>query len=603
MNLKIDGIKRNLHMLIAVCFTLIILFYILIRAFNTEFISDETAAYWYFVYRGWFWGDQVVWDAANHPLNSFIGYHLYNLFGDIPGILRIGSLISFLFYAFASYKFTSLLNRRSLQILSFIALTSIPYMLEYFAYFRGYGLSMGFFLCGVWNLYLYAKEQKIIQVILAYLFVFIAFAANLNILNSVILIIIGVAVIHLTHWKKIDWKHHVLVILGTLFLARICWPLIAFALKLKEVGSLYYSSLDGIWDMTGKSLSRYILFTDNNLLMYFFILIFLIFLLNLWQDFRKLGWKGFMQQSNTWVALLFFGNLVAVLLMALLLKINYPEDRTGMHFVPLFFLMLFQVMQRLRYSEWLLLGFPLSLSLNLSIHSSVFIPEERMTNAFYRTVKKQLKPDDVVSIYRTMFANWHYQESHQDGLIHFPHTSMRQGNEADVFIARSGVQAIDSLSNPFLESGYIVIAKDPMNDHVAYRRIKKHKEHLFYEKIREDAQATDGEFIDLISKDSLFTDQEDVRLLLDFHLKIDLIRQSTDVVVVTTDSTGAVVRYLPMVLELNFQSKKLDKQLKFAVMLDNLQPNEKNLKIYLWNRKPGVKHTVSKVHVKAFNLN
>lgn len=129
---------KNSRFLCSIVLIVFVLGYLLIRAFHTEFISDETASYWYFVYRGWFWGDQVVWDAANHPLNSYIGHHLYNQFGDAPGILRIGSIISFLFYAYATYQFTGLLQRKSLQILGFIALNTIPYLLEYFAYLRGY---------------------------------------------------------------------------------------------------------------------------------------------------------------------------------------------------------------------------------------------------------------------------------------------------------------------------------------------------------------------------------------------------------------------------------------------------------------------------------
>lgn len=384
--------SKNIRPISAVFCTSLILVYLFIRAFNTEFISDETASYWYFVYRGWFWGDQVVWDAANHPLNSFIGHHLYNQFGDVPGILRIGSIISYLFYAFASYRFTSLLNRKSLQILAFIALNSMPYLLEYFAYFRGYGLSMGFFLCGVWYLYRYANEQKLIHVAVSYLLMFIAMAANLNILNSLILTVMGVALIHITNWKKISWKKHALVILGTIFLARITWPLIAFALKLKESGALYYSTLDGIWDMTGKSLSRYILFTDHDILMYLFLLLILLSLLLLWRKYQTDAWRGFLHDSNTWISFFFFGNLAAVLLMAFLMHVNYPEDRTGMHFVPLFLLLVFKLMERVKHSEWILLGFPLSLVMHLSIHSSVFTPEERITRSFYQKVKSELGP-------------------------------------------------------------------------------------------------------------------------------------------------------------------------------------------------------------------
>ncbi len=589
---------KNSRFLCSIVLIVFVLGYLLIRAFHTEFISDETASYWYFVYRGWFWGDQVVWDAANHPLNSFIGHHLYNQFGDVPGILRIGSIISFLFYAYATYQFTGLLQRKSLQILGFIALNTIPYLLEYFAYLRGYGLSMGFFMCSVWFLYRYAKDQKLIHLIASYVFVFVATAANLNILNSTILTVIGVSIIHLTHWKKINWKQHIIVFLGTLFLARITWPLVAFALKLKESGALYYSTLDGIWDMTGKSLSRYILFTDHDVLMYLFLILILLMIYFLWKVFKSEGWKRFTQDAYTWLAFLFFGNLTAVLLMAFFMKVNYPEDRTGMHFVPLFLLLVFQLMQRLKYSEYLLLGFPLSLLLHLSVHSSVFTPEERITNDFYRKVKKELGPNDVLSVYKTMFANWHYLDSHQNGLIHVPHTSMRQGNEADVFIARSDIQSVDSLQNPFLSSEYRVIAKNPTNDHVAYKRVNKRQETLFFQK---DCSLlkSQNEFMELLNEPHFFTNQEDVKLKFKFHLTVSEIRQSTDFVVMTMDKNGTMLRYVPLVLELAFQSKKLDKTLQFAVMLDNLKPEETGLKIYLWNRKPGISHTVRQFHLEA----
>ncbi|MCC6702961.1 MAG: hypothetical protein IT221_15625 [Fluviicola sp.] len=590
--------SRNIRFITALSFTAIILLYLLIRAFNTEFISDETAAYWYYVYRGWFWGDQVVWDAANHPLNSFIGYHLYNQVGDVPGILRMGSIVSFLLYAFAIYQFTGLLNRKRLQIFAFIALLSIPYMLEYFAYLRGYGLSMGFYMCSLWFLYRYANTFKLLHLVLTYVFSFIALSANLTLLNSLILIISAVGLIHLSHFKTLKWWQHAAFIFGTLILARITWPLIAFALKLKASGALYYSSLDGIWDMTGKSLSKYIFFTDNDLLMFGFLLVFILVLFQLWKAFSNNGWKSFLKMSNTWIAYLFFGNLVAVLLMAFLMKVNYPEDRTGMYFVPLFFLLVFHLMQKVKQSDWLLLAFPISLVLHLSIHSSVFTPEERLTTAFYQNVKAKLEPGDVVSIYKTMFANWHYQESHQNKMVHFPHTSMRQGNEADVFLTRGEVQKIDTLRNPWIND-YVLIAHEPNSDHFAYKRKYKRKEQLLFQKDSSLLQGN-GEFLELLNQPAIFSKAgSDVKLKFQFFLRIDEIRQSTDFVVVTLDEKGQIVRYLPMALELNYQSKALSKQFDFSVMLDNLTPDEKGIKVYLWSRKIGVQHLVKQLHIKV----
>lgn len=588
--------SRNIRFISALFFTGIILLYLLLRAFNTEFISDETAAYWYYAYRGWFWGDQVVWDAANHPLNSFLGYHLYNQVGDVPGILRIGSIVSFLFYAFAIYQFTGLLQRKRLQLFSFIALLSIPYMLEYFAYLRGYGLSMGFFMTCLWFLYRYANSFKLLHLVFTYVFAFIALSANLTLLNSLILIISAVGLIHLTHFKQLKWWQHGAFILGTLILARITWPLIAFALKLKASGALYYSSLDGIWDMTGKSLSRYIFFTDHDFLMYAFIALFLFLGFRLWKEYSTNGWKVFLKSSNTWIAFLFFGNLIAVLLMAVLLKVNYPEDRTGMYFVPLFFLLVFHLLQKIKLTDWLLLAFPLSLVLHLSLHSSVFTPEERITKAFYQKVKAQLAPGDVVSLYKTMFANWHYQESHQRKMVHFPHTSMRQGNEADVFVTRGHVQQIDTLRNPWINE-YELFAHEPNSDHFAYKRKYKRAEKVILQKDSTFINGN-GEFIEFLNEPTMLSKVGiDIKLKLKFFLAISEIRQSTDLVVVTIDKNGQIVRYMPMALELNYQSKRLANSFDFSVMLDNIEQQEKGIKVYLWNRKAGIQHTVKNLHI------
>lgn len=590
--------RWNWRLITAVLFATFVLTYLTIRAFYTEFLSDETATYWYFIIRGAFWGDNVVWDAANHPLNSFLGYHLYNRFGDVPGILRVGSLISYVFYAVATYQFTGLFQRKSVQIIGFLTLNGIPYMLEYFAYSRGYGLSMGFFMLGLWMLIRYAQSLKLVHVILAYVLVFIALAANLTLMNSMILVVLGVAIIHLTSWKKITYLQHGLVVLGTLFLARICWPLVAFAMQLKKSGALYYSNLDGIWDQTGKSLSRYILFTDHDGLMFVLLLLLVVFVVQLW-FLLKNGWKSFLQVQQTWVAYLFFGNFVAVLVMAFVMKVHYPEDRTGMYFIPLFFLLVFFIVDRIRYSEYAFLFFPISLLTHLSIHSSVFTPEERMTTAFYNKVKSQLSEDDVVTLYKTMFANWQYHESHQSNGVHFPHVSMRNGDEADVFVTRRGVQALAELRNKYL-GRYRLIAEDPMNDQVAYRRIHPRKEKLFFELDSAMVQGS-GDFIELVNLPNCFHGVEDVRLKFNFFASIPELRQSTDFVVITTDKNGQFVRSQTMVFELNHQSKPVNGNYAFSVMLDNLQPNEVGMKAYFWNRHPGVKHVAKSIQMKMYS--
>jgi hypothetical protein len=81
---------------------------------------------------------------------------------------------------------------------------------------------------------------------------------------------------------------------------------------------------------------------------------------------------------------------------------------------------------------------------------------------------------------------------------------------------------------------------------------------------------------------------------------IDQMRQSTDFVVVTLDEKGQIVRYLPMALELNYQSKRLDQDFNFSVLIDNVEKQEKGIKVYLWNRKTGIKHQLNALNIDVF---
>jgi len=107
-------------------------------------LHDEIATYYFYFYHGDFIGKTIQWDANNHLLNSIIGSVLYKMFGDNFTILRLPNLLSFILFFVGSYKLTLSLKTPFLKLTGLLALTCIPFVLDYFAYARGYGMSMGF---------------------------------------------------------------------------------------------------------------------------------------------------------------------------------------------------------------------------------------------------------------------------------------------------------------------------------------------------------------------------------------------------------------------------------------------------------------------------
>ena len=391
--------------------TLLIACYLLLRAAFTEFIVDEAVSYHYYAYKGRFYGEHMHWDAANHPLNSLLGNLMFKVFGDLYLTLRIFSVLSFLLYAWSAYQLCKGFSRKSLVYLSFVSFLSIPYLLEYFAYFRGYGLSMGPYLASIYFIIQFFKDKKVKYLGYCYLFLIIALAANLTLINSVVLMLFGAIVFQVKGYKLFDSKaHRFLIIINSIMLIGAL-PFVRFAFELKERGCLYYAGLDGFWDTTAVSLIQLVFFKWHNHLMY----VFIGFLLVLgYVSLKKWIAIGFIQ----WIKLdwnvyfyLFLGNFVAAVLLAELLAVNYPRDRTGMYFIPLFLLLLFHVLERIKWSEYLLVYFPVSLLFNLSIHGAVHTPEERLTSAFFEKVNNLIKPNYTLGGFSTLAPNWEFLSS------------------------------------------------------------------------------------------------------------------------------------------------------------------------------------------------
>jgi hypothetical protein len=585
----------------AIVFTIVITIYLLLRAFFNEFLADETASYWYFAYKGNFYGKNIVLDAANHPLNSLLSHFSYLVFGDIKGLIRIWSVLSYLLYAYFSYQICLQYKRKYLQYLAFVALNSIPYMLEYFAYTRGYGLSMGFFMGSLYWLVRFSKYPDIKSLIYCYIFGLLGFSANLTLLSTLLLTFSFAFFIQLAFWKNIQQKTNIrLIILHVLLIISIV-PFVQFSFRLKEAGALYYSSLDGLWDMTGKSLSQYVLFYDKTPLMYVFIFIFLLFVYFLCRLLIQNGWRKFIQLDNTIVAFLFFGNLCLSLLLALLLKINYPSDRTGMYLIPLFLILLFYILEKVRYSEWLLLFFPLSLVFHLSIHTSIFSPDDRLSQHYFDAVYKNIQKDDAIVIYKTMFANWLYMSSHKKHKYSIGQVHMEKTKYADIFLTKVDRQEDTLFRNPNLNL-YKLIAKDEDANMLAYRRIHPAKRTLVFKKEIKYA-AINSEFFELLNDSQLksITVAKNLIVSVKGHLKLQK-GNGTDLVLTTSDINDNLVRYLTNVFELSYQNQAMDDDFQINFLLEHIKTEEVKLKIYFWNKEKNFWQYMKNAEVKIFEI-
>lgn len=555
--------------------------YLLLRIIFNETLHDEVATYIFFFYHGNYIGDEIVWDANNHLLNSFIGNILYQFVGDNIPVLRLPNLLAFVAYFFGTIQLTKFFKTTLLKSTALIALNSIPFIMEYFGNARGYGISLGFFVWALVHLHRYFDARNIKSLFFTYLFLLLAVSANLTFVNSSLLIMAAVIIAPFINSTKRtitvrrkEWGLH------ALFLITLA-PFVAFGMALRHAGALYYGSLDGLWEVTGKTLSQYVLFFHEDWLQYIYLLVFLGLIILVIFKLKSIHKNEWFQSKYLIYAYLFFGNLLGILVLAHLMEVNYPEDRTGMYLVILFLLMIFHIFEGYAFGKWLqisLLFFPFTMFTHLSLHTSVFSPDDRMNNEFFAKVKAEIEPEHSIMIYRIMNWNWPYHESHEEkkssvGLFYNENTTL-----TDIIVTKTTM-----LTNPLISELYDTIAVHEPSTYIAFKR----KQPLL--KITIDStdfisESTTGEYLNLgtISCDSL--EGKDVQFSIEGHLKTTELKNKIVLVLETKTPENTTERYLYYPIETIYQGQLIDDDFLHHFVLEDIQEDEKEIKVYLWNR-------------------
>lgn len=389
-----------------------LLTYLLLRAFLVEPLHDEVATFYHFIEFGTIWGDDTIVDANNHLLNSYLSRGCYLLFGDHFWALRLPNIFGFILFFWAVVKLTKYLPSNLIKYIFVISCTCIPYVLDYFAYTRGYGLSMGFLLASVYSFLNVNEHYKFSRMFLLAIFVICGIYANLNLMITGILIFgyIGIKQIILLVSDK-NYKQFIgFVLIGIATIIALL-PALDFAMHLKEVGALYYGNKDGLWLTTGVTLSQNILFSTATFIKYALIILLLLFIAHLLYTILSKGVKAFFEAPSTlWIGLL-IGNLLAIETMRWLLDTNYPEDRVGMHLIFLFIGAAIFTFQNYRVLTWvsvIFLIFPIVGWKHFNLTTSVFTPDERMEKKEYELYTQNMNKDKSAAIYTTQKLTYAY---------------------------------------------------------------------------------------------------------------------------------------------------------------------------------------------------
>lgn len=562
---------------IAITTFLFVFCYLLLRAYFTEPLHDEIATFYFYIYHADFLENDLFTDANNHLLNSILGFGINRYIGESFFLFRLPNLLSFPIYFLACYGILNLLKIGWQKIVGIVSLSTIPFILEYFAYSRGYGIGIAFFMGAIYYLLNYLKKGTNKLLLLMFCCLWIAIFANLIFVN-ITAVIVAYLIVHAisNRINRIGFS-----ILTVFFLVALA-PFVYLALRLKASGALYYGTLDGIWDVTGKSLSEMVFFSGGVVA---FILVAISVLLLIIGLIRLLNsnWKQNIVSPLSVFLGLFLGNLLLILILAEVLKVNYPEDRTGMQLIPLFILsiiFLIDAYPKFKFFAVLLLFFPLSFLTKISLHSSIYSPDQRMSNDFYAEVKKHITDETTIASYHMNIWTWNWNESFAEKkqstlLIHDPDAPVY-----DIILGKK-----NTIKNNVVLASYDTIAFDARTNDLALKIKKPLKKELLYSTSGINSWVN-WEYYNLFESDSVayIPVNEAFQLTTEFDLSTYTKKQNLQLVFQTFDANGQQIERIFYPIGLVYRYQIISTHLKHHFVLPNFSKESKVLKVYIWNK-------------------
>lgn len=565
----------------ALVWCILVFISILIRAIYVPISHDEAATFLHYIQQGEFFPFYAHWDANNHALNSLLGIIMYETLGADLVWLRLPNVLSFLLFAYFGYRIISPLESKAVRISSFMALTLAWMPFEFFAQCRGYGLGLAFLLAGLSFLQVYFKSGKPIHQIALWISFSLALFANLSLSNSYLLCLGLVLLTILFHAEKRTLKNTLcLIFLGIV-------PFIGFSIvsfTMKEKGLLYYGEGTGFIDVTVRTLSAHTLATENPWVLYFIVYSTAAAIIIVLADRKWL--RSFRPNENQLIALILFGNIAGTLLLNYILDVNFPEDRVGIYYIPLFILVLAMAIDRLaRRSRMfglipgvaLLLIFPVITAANSKlkqVHVWRQIPLDRVLFEVIAERSKGLDRTPMVSAYKLFPLSWAYENLKTENPL--PPMTPREYDSglADFHICYQGDCDLPA-------SVYQDITPEGDLDVRLLERIYKVEFDTLSTNMV-DQFLGDWEYFNLLeTRDTLQLAETDA-IHLDFSLASELDPCTIDLVITTQDANEGTLSYDFTPLHWVRDQWK-GERLTFTRPV-NFDGSEKRVICYLWNR-------------------
>ncbi|HBG70982.1 MAG: hypothetical protein A2W93_03230 [Bacteroidetes bacterium GWF2_43_63] len=402
---------------------LLVWVYVIFRAAWSPITHDEAETFFIYIQPGKFIPPDAYPDANNHLLNSLLTNISYKLFGNSLLALRLPNVLLSVLYFFFVFKLSGLLKNRFNRWGFVLSMIFCHFIIEFFGYARGYGLSMAFLAGALYHLIQFYRNASLRNSALVVVFLIPALAANLTLIHTYLLIHLLLVLFIIFNFRQIKRSVIVATFAIQIFAgAPVLYILAKYSMVLRSGGALYYGGTSNFWDATLGSLSAVLFRPLPQLLSYLFVAVFAAALI----IFIFLVIKKFIfKKENLFYFIFPFllgGNVVMTFVLSRFFGVNFPEDRVAMYFIILFAGTIFFLCDTALISSkrWRILLFTpfvfiiVQFFLSLSIRFTSYTPEYRVPDEFYNylvdeSAKRDFPP--VIEAYRLHSTEWYYINS------------------------------------------------------------------------------------------------------------------------------------------------------------------------------------------------
>lgn len=441
-------------------------------------IQDEANSYWFFA-RTW----EILplggrMDAGNHSLNSMMGAIASDMFGPTPLALRSGNLLSFVLYAWSAWRLAKSIGSSMVRWSFLVAITTCPFLIEYFALFRGYGMAMAFLLTATVELVEYERSAQLRNLLWAYGSMLLAIFANLSMVPLGALFAIW-PLLSLGVKGQLKSIRMVGGVTGASMVFGLVVGYSAYVgMQLQKSGALYIGSDSGMITVTLHSLCL-ALFKCSNVVIQDVVLGLVGFAscVGVW-------WAGRYRSLSTCFLIflyLFWGEVLLRVILQALFGVNYPEERAAFQYVLLFVGSVVLAIDQLakRNKTWVtlalvFLAFPILTIAKVNLSSAMNDLQQGVPGYFVELVaqyQKILERPVIVGAGGAVPAPWQYEAFRRESGLQSVEFEQFDRPDHDIRIvpdyllerAHSGYHVLDSSNNGHL---YLLLRNEPLDLHL-----------------------------------------------------------------------------------------------------------------------------------------